>query len=187
MSNISLGLHCTPETSGPSTGRDGRAPGEGGVLEVKAEIVNAFLGSAKGVLSAETGFSVNMGAPRVETGPIAARGIGVVVGMTGKLEGLAIYTLDKETALNLLSAMTGEPVTELDNLGLSGIAELGNVITGRAATSLAQAGWPFQISPPAIVNGNGPTRISTLSLRRLVVPLQGNFGTFEIHLAFREV
>jgi chemotaxis protein CheX len=154
---------------------------------VRAEIVNAFLGAARSVLSTETGFPVGMGTPRVETGPIAARGIGVVVGVTGKLEGLAIYTLDKGTALKVLSAMTGDDLKELDELGMSGIAELGNVITGRAATTLAHAGWPFQISPPAIVNGNGPTRISTLSLRRLVVPLQGEFGTLEIHLAFREV
>lgn len=154
---------------------------------MRAEVVNAFLSAAKSVLSTSTSFQVAMGVPRVETGPIASRGVGVVVGMTGKLDGLAIYTLDEATALRLVSAMAGEPVNDLDDLGMSGIAELGNVITGRAATSLSQAGWPFQISPPALVNGNGPTRISIPSLRRLVVPLQGEFGTFEMHLAFREV
>lgn len=153
---------------------------------MRAEVVNAFLNAAKTVLTAETGSDVSMGTPRVEAGPIASHGVGVVVGMTGKLEGLAIYTVDKQAALKVLSAMSGETVTELDELGLSGIAELGNVITGRAATSLAKSGWPFQISPPAIVNGNGPTRISTLAPRRLVVPLKGEFGTFEIHLAIQE-
>ena len=44
-------------------------------------------------------------------------------------------------AIGIFSAMMGEPVTELDDLGRSAIGELGNMITGQAAIMLEEAGY----------------------------------------------
>jgi chemotaxis protein CheX len=80
--------------------------------------------------------------------------------------------------------MMGEQLAEFDELAQSGIAELGNVISGQAATRLSQTGVNVQISVPTLILGRGAT-ISTLDFQRLVVPLETAMGTMEIHLALR--
>jgi chemotaxis protein CheX len=56
------------------------------------------------------------------------------------------------------------------------VAELGNVITGRASVKLAEAGYEAVISPPTLLSGKGAT-ISTLDFGRLVVPLNSECGS----------
>ena len=48
-------------------------------------------------------------------------------------------------------------------IGLSALGEIANMITGNAATRLAQAGYPCQISPPVIIEPVG-TRFTTGSI-----------------------
>jgi chemotaxis protein CheX len=69
-------------------------------------------------------------------------------------------------------------------LAQSGIGELGNVITGRAGILLAEAGYPSNITPPALVVGKG-TLVTTLDLNRLVFPLQTEQGPLEIHVVLK--
>jgi chemotaxis protein CheX len=78
----------------------------------------------------------------------------------------------------------GETLDKFDFLAQSGIAELGNVITGRASMKLAEAGYESTISPPALILGKGAS-ISTLEFMRLVVPLLTLAGKVMIHLALR--
>jgi chemotaxis protein CheX len=85
----------------------------------------------------------------------------------------------------MVSKMMGQEFTEFDNLAQSGVAELGNVITGRATVKLSQLGYNTNISPPTLIQGHG-IQISTLDFGRIVVPLTTEFGVIEVHLALRE-
>jgi chemotaxis protein CheX len=93
--------------------------------------------------------------------------------------------MSAETGCYLAGQILGEPVNEFDMLAQSGIAELGNVITGRASIKLSQSGFESTISPPTLLLGKGAT-ISTLDYIRLTVPMTGKCGTLVIHLALRE-
>jgi chemotaxis protein CheX len=73
---------------------------------------------------------------------------------------------------------------DFDELAQSGIGELGNVITGRAGVLLADAGYPSNITPPALVLGRG-TMITTLDLNRLVFPLETEAGCLEIQVVLK--
>ena len=72
----------------------------------------------------------------------------------------------------------------LDALAQSGIAEIGNVITGRAAVLLSEAGFPSDLAPPMLLIGRG-TMISTLDVQRLVIPMETEFGNIEIQAALK--
>jgi chemotaxis protein CheX len=74
---------------------------------------------------------------------------------------------------------------EFDDLARSGVAELGNVITGQATIKLSQAGYASQISPPTIIEGRD-IEISTLDFQRVVVPLNTDVGLVTVHLGLRE-
>jgi chemotaxis protein CheX len=104
-----------------------------------------------------------------------------LVGVTGTVSGMVLYSMSEATAIGIVSKMMDKEFAELDALAQSGIGELGNVITGRAGVLLSEAGYPSNISPPALVIGKG-TMITTLDLHRLVFPLQTAVGQLEIQI-----
>ena len=56
------------------------------------------------------------------------------------LNGTAVFGFSKELALNLIQAMTGMELTELDELVQSALCELTNISCGNAATALVKRG-----------------------------------------------
>ena len=65
------------------------------------------------------------------------------------------------------------------------MAELGNVITGRASIKMAEAGYESIISPPTLIEGKD-VKISTLDFSRIIVPLKTKVGDIVVQLAVRE-
>ena len=82
--------------------------------------------------------------------------------------------------------MVGSSVTEFDALGQSGIAELCNVITGRACMALERLGLMAEVSVPTLIVGRG-TRVSTLDIERLSLRLDTEAGALGLDLALRRV
>ena len=58
------------------------------------------------------------------------------------------------TKWQLASKMCMMPVDKLDELSLSALSELSNMILGNAATVLSTKGVTIDITPPAIIRGN---------------------------------
>jgi len=150
----------------------------------RAEHLEPFVSGAREVLEAELGVQVERGSLRLEAGSHTTQEVTAIVGITGQLTGLAVYGMSREMAVAVVGQLMGAPVEELDDLALSGVGELGNVITGRAATLLAEQGIRADIAPPVLLVGAG-SRVSTAGIQRLVVPLVTPFGTLEAQLAIK--
>lgn len=144
-----------------------------------------FIEAAYEVILAEAGFKMRRGNLSLDKGPYLTDEVTVIISLVGDVSGTVFYSLNGKTALTLVSVILDEPLTELDALAQSGIAELGNVITGRASVKLAQTGFEATISPPTLMIGEDAV-ISTLDLPRLVVPLESEAGNMTIHLALQE-
>lgn len=155
-------------------------------MMMKVEYIRPFLNAAVTVLQTETQSEVSKGKIGMADGPLVSDDVTVLVGVAGRVQGLVLYNLAERTARGLVSAMNGgTPVAIWDALAESGIAELGNVITGRASMALEAAGYHCNISPPTVVLGRG-TQISTVHIRRLVIPLETRCGAITVHVALRE-
>ncbi len=152
---------------------------------MKAEFVNPFVTSAFSVLQTETRAEVHKGAVTLQDSPLVSDEVTVLIGVVGRAQGLVLYGMSEKTSKGLVSAMTGETISVFDALAESAVAELGNVITGLASGELERAGYPCKIAPPSVVVGKG-TSISTLSIKRLVIPLQTKYGDITVHVALRE-
>jgi len=151
---------------------------------MNVRFLNPFVEAAFEVLAIETGLTATRGELALEKQAYLTDDVTVMLSLVGDVEGLVFYSLSQSTALALASKMLGEPLTIFDGLAQSGIAELGNVITGRASVNLATAGYEATISPPTLLCGRGAT-LSTLDFARIVVPLQLECGALVIHLALR--
>lgn len=150
----------------------------------RADILEPFVEAAREVLAQELGIEVTPGKLALATGAATTLDVTVVIGITGRLTGIAVYGMPSAMALGVVGRMLGTPVTALDEMALSGIAELGNVITGHATTLLAGLGLVCDISPPILLLGAG-SRLSTVSIQRLVIPLATDIGTLQAQVAIK--
>lgn len=151
---------------------------------LKAALVNPFLESAYGFLQKELNMQVARGQLRLEASKATSNEVNVVLGVTGDAEGTVIYGMSERTAKAIATSLIGEAVPIFDELAESAIAEMGNIITGRAAAGLEEHGYRCRLSPPTIITGKGVV-ISTLDIQRLVIPIELSIGLLEISVALR--
>ncbi len=152
---------------------------------MNVKFLNPFVEAAHEVLSIEMHETVQRGDLRLETGSYTTDDVTVIISLVGAVDGTVFFSMSREAAIQLASVLIDEKLELLDRLAQSGIAELGNVIVGRASMKLAEAGYESNISTPSLLMGKGAT-ISTLDHPRLVVPLNTTAGSLVIHLALRE-
>lgn len=152
---------------------------------MNVKFLNPFLIAASEVLEKETGAVVARGNLSLEHGSIITDDVAALINLIGQVQGTVIYSMSYATARNLVTQMMGQECTTFDEMAQSGIAELGNVITGAASTRLGAAGFQSNISVPMLIIGQG-AQLSTLAIDRLVVSLSTQFGDIRVDLALRE-
>jgi chemotaxis protein CheX len=151
---------------------------------MRAEFINPFLQAATEVLESELGSPPVRGNIGLQRSAYTSDEVTAVVAVTGEVAGIVLFAMAETTARAIVAKMLGQDFPELDALAQSGIAEIGNVITGRAAVLLSEAGFPSDLAPPMLLIGRG-TMISTLDVQRLVIPMETEFGNIEIQAALK--
>lgn len=151
---------------------------------MKVEFVNPFIQAAREVLESELSAEARRGDLRLEKSALTTDEVTTLVGVAGTVSGVVMYSMSEATALGIVSRVMGQRFDTFDELAQSGIGELGNVITGRAGVLLSEAGFPSNITPPALVIGRG-TMVTTLDLNRLVFPLETDVGPLEIQIVLK--
>lgn len=151
---------------------------------VHTKLSEAFADAAVEVLQGMLGTTVDKGSHRVEASVMHADEVTVLVGITGEVSGLCLVTMPNETAFAVAGSMMGETVSELDEIGRSAVAELGNWIAGAATVKLEQMGIASNITPPSVLQGNHP-EIATPNLERSVTPLSSGLGSLALHISVK--
>lgn len=149
---------------------------------MKAEFINPFVAAAAQVMKQEVNAEVTKGQISIEDSAFTSQDITVMIGVTGMVHGIVLYGLSEKTAKNIVSKMLNEPVPVFDKMAGSAIAEMGNVITGLASGGLEKAGYICDIAPPTLITGRG-VMISTLNIKRLLIPLETSLGSLDISCA----
>lgn len=152
-------------------------------MDVK--LLNPFIQAAVEVLKAEVDGDVTRGEISLHKSSLTSDDITVLINLIGDVYGVVFYGMSTATCLKLVSKILGQEFTEFNTLAQSGVAELGNVISGQATIRFSESGYKSNISTPTVLSGNG-VEISTLDFPRIVVPLETQFGILTVHIALRE-
>jgi len=152
---------------------------------MNVKFLNPFVDAAVDVLKAEAKANISKGTITLQKSALTTDEVTVLINLVGQVQGVVLFGLSEKMGMNIVSMMMSQEFSEFDNLAQSGVAELGNVISGRATVMLAEAGFKSTISPPTMIKGKG-VQISTLDFPRIVVPLNCEYGEMVIHLALRE-
>lgn len=152
-------------------------------MDVK--FLNPFIQAAVEVLKTEVDSNAVRGDISMHKSSLTSDDITVLINLIGDVYGVVMYGMSTTTCLNLVSKIMGQEFAEFNALAQSGVAELGNVISGQATIRFSESGYKSNISTPTVLNGNG-VEISTLDFPRIVVPLETQHGVLTVHLALRE-
>jgi chemotaxis protein CheX len=149
---------------------------------MNADILNAFLRATANIVAREARISVRRSGLLLDPDDQVRDEVTVYVALVGTTRGLTLLGMATNTARQIASAMIGEPQIELNELGLSALAELGNLIAGGATVELEKLGLQTDITPPTIMIGQ-KARLTTLALPRFVIPLESQYGPLHLHVA----
>ena len=152
---------------------------------VKQEFVNPFLTPAVWVWEQELKRPLRLLGAELVTSKFTIDAVTAVIGVTGKVKGNVLYEMDLATARLVSGTMLGEPVLEMDGMALSALGELANMITGNAATQLAEVGFPCDISPPVMLESQGAS-FSAIAGPQIRVRLESDLGLLHIRVALSE-
>ncbi len=150
---------------------------------MKAEFVNAFLTPALDVWKKELGEDLTYHGAHSVTGTFTPEDLTAIIGVTGGLKGNVFYELSNATALAVAGVMCGGTFEELDEVGLSAIGELANIITGNATVELAAAQYVCDISPPVLLPRGARVIVTNPQIR---ASFESAMGTMSIRIGLTE-
>ncbi|HOP74153.1 MAG TPA: chemotaxis protein CheX [Bacillota bacterium] len=153
---------------------------------MKVEFINPFVSAASMVLERLGNQNTEKGKLSLKASPIQGNDVNTIIGVTGDVRGQVLYSMNLDTAMKVAaSMMMGMPVTEFDELCKSAVNELGNMITGNAASELSCNGFNCTITPPTLIMGKEVV-ISIKNIQVLVIPLLTDFGEIDINVALSD-
>jgi len=152
---------------------------------MRQEFVNPFLTTAQHVFEVELGQELKFAGAQVAEDTITSEDITAFIGVTGRLEGNVFYGFKRSVARSILTIMLGKPPAGLDQMALSALGELANMITGNAAIGLAGTGFSTDLTPPTLIQPKG-SKFTTLGCPQIVVTLESECGPFPVRISLRE-
>jgi len=136
------------------------------------EYINPFIEASQIVLKQIANMEAKLGKVYLKDSPYRSDDLIVIVGLTGKMKGQAIFTMDTKVALKIASSMMGGmQLAGLDELSKSAIAELTNMILGNTATLLYNRGIDIEITPPSLLIGENIQVSSSTKMKTICIPL----------------
>lgn len=137
---------------------------------MQAEFINPLVEASKLILSNTTQMNVRVGKIFVRTTPNNDGGVGICIGITGKIRGQVVFSMQTKVACKLASSLMMGPINELDEVSRSAVSELANMIMGTTASKLSESGFKIDITPPAFLLGENLSYLGTSKVKTLCIP-----------------
>ncbi len=151
---------------------------------MRMELIQPFINAADAVLAASLRCETRMGDVSMEEETYRRKGVAAIVRVSGDIEGRVIFDLERETALRVAAAMTGEELAASDQLIHETICELANTVIGNAVTTLNDQGFRFKVQPPEVHQAEFGMR-STADTEALVMFFETPTGKVFMNISMR--
>lgn len=152
---------------------------------MRLDYINPFVDATHSMLEEVFKAPVHKGKISLSSEPVASKGLLVVTGLTGDVEGQVLFDMETETAIKMACIMNDRKFDAIQSMVLDSIAELVNMIMGKALTILNDKGFNFRLTPPMVFTGNAVMMASSIHLETLVMPFSTNCGELLINVAVR--
>ncbi|MFA9464509.1 MAG: chemotaxis protein CheX [Velocimicrobium sp.] len=136
---------------------------------MKVEHINPFLIASTQVLNQMCSVEIKIGKPYIKSTKYTHNSFIIIIGVTGEMRGQVMIVLENTVACDIASKMCMMPITQLDELSMSALSELGNMIMGNTATIFSTKGIGIDITPPTICSGD--VEFTTTFAKNMCIPL----------------
>lgn len=113
--------------------------------------IKPFVVAVKRVFETMISVPFSLGKPVLKKGNEVPHEISSIIGLSGNVSGCVVISLSQAVAFQLVEALIGEPVSELDEVCTDAIGEIANMIAGNAKTDFPSNN--NSISVPSVVVG----------------------------------
>ncbi|MBN1763673.1 MAG: chemotaxis protein CheX [Sedimentisphaerales bacterium] len=145
--------------------------------------INPFISSIQNVFDTMINVPFILGKPNLKQDNMPLFDISSIIGLTGDVSGCVVLSLPEVIAFELVSALTGDEVKELDRDCIDAIGEISNMIAGNAKKDFPAHNT--SISVPSVVVGkhkvNYPSGVPIIS-----IPCGTSLGRLVIDVALKE-
>lgn len=105
-----------------------------------------------------------------------------IIGLSGDLKGNIAFSMPYDVAKKIVSCMMmGMEVNELDEMAVSALGEMTNMICGQAVSTLSTHNLSVDITPPTILHGNN-MKVIISQVETSVSELVTSIGEIELNL-----
>jgi len=153
-------------------------------MKMDVRIINSILKSAVRVFTEAVNMKIEFEKPQIAKELAKGYDLVTLVGFNGSLSGNLVYAFDMQVALNIVGKMMGMPYNQLDDLAMSAIGELANMISGNIATNMEQIGKPIDITPPSVILGKEIHVNVDGVILKIITKYEDK--TFEVDMVLRE-
>lgn len=154
------------------------------ILIMKVEFINPFLISSVDILKQVC--NINVGKERLflKRGFTQLKDITITIGITGDVKGNLILGFDRDAAMQIASRMMGGfPVTELNEITASAIAEICNMIAGQSGIHFSDMNTNIDITPPIMQINKDEAKMNYAN-QAICIPLSLDIGgTLEVDIS----
>lgn len=108
------------------------------------------------------------------------------IGLTGSAKGTIVLSFSKKIAIEILSRMVGETVTEFDQSVCDAVGEMVNIIAGSASAELTKGGKSIiDRSIPSVVLGRGHRIFHPPGIPTINIFFRTEVGQFAMQVSFK--
>ncbi len=152
-----------------------------------AQLVNCFVDSTLHVLNVMASTRAEPGEAYVKENQIARGDVSGVIGLIGEVSGTVSITFTQESALAIVSRITGGEFGELNEELQDAVGEIVNVISGQAKQKLEKLGWSLLKSAiPTVITGKNHTIMHITTFPIIAIPFTIDDGEFTVEVCFEK-
>lgn len=105
-----------------------------------------------------------------------------IIGISGSIRGNIALSMPYDTAKKIASAMMmGMEIAEIDEISVSALGELTNMICGQAAIELSRHNLEAFVTPPTIIHGDN-MKVIISQIETTAVELNSPLGSLELNI-----
>jgi len=145
--------------------------------------INPFITSVKNVFQTMINVPFNLGKPNLRGESVPLYEISGIIGLSGDVTGCIVVSLSCVLSYQLVSALTGEEITKVDEDCIDAIGEITNMIAGGAKKDFP--GGKTTISVPSVVIGKHQVAYPK-GVPIMTIPCETSAGRFAIDVALKE-
>lgn len=146
------------------------------------DVVNAFSKSAVSLLRNSCSIEIHSGNISIHQSLNHIRGIIAFVGIIGDFEGRILINMEKKASFSISSALNNEEINSIDEIHISSMKELANMIAAGAINELALLHISLDITPPAILISENLFIFESQSEEILTICYNTNIGNIYINI-----